>query len=41
MSYVEPMEEVGLSSKEKALKRSRGRNFDPIVTKLGTHVVLS
>ena len=33
MSYVEPIEEAGLSSKEKALKRSRGLNFYPIITK--------
>ena len=41
MGYVAPIEEAGLSSKEKALKRSRGRNFDPIVTKLGTNVGVS
>ena len=40
MSYVESIEETGLSSNEKALKHSRGRNFDPIVTKLGSHVGL-
>ena len=31
---------VGLSSKGKARKHSRGRNCDPIVTKLGTNVGL-
>ena len=29
---------AGLSLKEKTVKYSRGRNFDPVVTKLGTHV---
>ena len=38
MSYVEPKEEAWLSSKEKALKRLRGGNFDPIDTNNGTHV---
>ena len=40
MSYVKPIEKAELSSKEKALKRSRGRNFGMIVTKLGSHVDL-
>ena len=40
MSYVESIEEVGLSSKEKALKCFRGRNFHPIITKLAIHVGL-
>ena len=40
MSYVAPIGEVGLSSKENPLKHSRGRNFDPIVFKLGTNVGL-
>ena len=40
MSYVASIEEAGLSSNQKALKRSRGRNFDPIVIKYGTNVGL-
>ena len=32
--------EAGLSSKEKAIKHSRGRNIHPIVTKLGINVCL-
>ena len=40
MSYVEPIEEAGISSKEKALKRSRGRNFYSIITKLSTFIGL-
>ena len=31
------IEVVGLSSKEKALVHDRGRNFDPIIIKLGTY----
>ena len=31
---------AGLSSKEKSVRHSRGRNFDPIVFKIGTHVGL-
>ena len=40
MSNVEPIGAAGLSSKEKTKILSRGRNFDPIVTKLGTQVGL-
>ena len=36
MSHVALIGEAGLSCKEKALKHSRGRNFNPIVSKLGT-----
>ena len=32
--------ETGLSSKEKPLKHSRGRNFDWIVLKFHTHIGL-
>ena len=38
MGYVTLTVEAGLSSKEKPLKHSRGRNFDYIVTKFHTHV---
>ena len=31
---------AGLSLKEKNVKYSRGHNFDPIITKLGTNVGL-
>ena len=33
-----PIEGRRLSSKEKALVHDRGRNFDPILIKLGTNV---
>ena len=35
-----PIKEAGLSSKEKSLKHSRGRNFEWIFIKLYTHVIL-
>ena len=38
MVYVASIEGAGLSYKEKALKHSRGCNFDCIVTKLDTHI---
>ena len=31
---------AGLSSKEKSGRHDRGRNFDPIVTKISPHVAL-
>ena len=37
MSYVASIGVARLSSKEKTLIHDRGRNFDPIVTKLGTN----
>ena len=37
MNYVAPIEGAGLSSKEKALKHSRGRKFNWIVIKFYTH----
>ena len=40
MGYVTPIVEAGLSSKEKLLKHSRGRNFNWIVTKFHTYVGL-
>ena len=40
MGYVTPVVETGLSSKEKAIKHTRGRNIHPIVTKLGINVGL-
>ena len=38
LSYVALIGGPGLSSKEKDLKHSRGRNFDLIIPKLGTNV---
>ena len=38
MGYVLPIEEAGLSSKEKAIKYSSGRNIYLIVTELDTHL---
>ena len=38
ISYVIPIEEAELSSKEKPSKHSRGRNFNCIVFKFHTHV---
>ena len=38
--YVTPIVEAGLSSKEKAIKYSIGRNIHPIATKLGINVGL-
>ena len=38
MGYVTPIGEAGLSSKEKPMKHSRGRNSDWIFTKFHTHV---
>ena len=38
MGYVTPIEEAGLSSEDKPLKHSRGRNFNLIVIKFHTHV---
>ena len=40
MVYMTPIEEAGLSSKEKPLKSSRGRIFDQIIFKFHTHVGL-
>ena len=37
-SYVVQIGAAGLSSKEKSRRHSRGRNFDPIVFKIGTNV---
>ena len=41
MEYVAQIVEAGLSSREKAIKPSSGRNIYPIVIKLGTHVSLN
>ena len=38
LSYVASIEVKILSSKEKALVRDRGRNFDLIILKLGINV---
>ena len=38
--YVAQIGAAGLSSKEKSGRHTRGRNFDPIVFKIGTHVGL-
>ena len=35
MGHVAPIVRAGLLFKVKALKRSRDRNFDPIITKIG------
>ena len=40
MCYVALIEEAGLSSKEKLIKHSRGRNIHSIITKLGKFVGL-
>ena len=41
MGHVTPIEEAGLSSKEKAIKHSLGRNIHPINIKLGIHIGLT
>ena len=38
LGYVALIEEAELSSKEKVIKHSRGRNINRIVTKLNIHV---
>ena len=40
ISYVALIGTASLSSKEKSCQHSRGRNFDPIVFKIGTNVSL-
>ena len=40
MNYVAPIEGAGISSKEKTMNHSGGRNFNWIVIKLYTHVGL-
>ena len=40
MSYVDPTEETGLSSKEKDLKCIRGRSFYRFMTKISIFVGL-
>ena len=38
-SYMEPIESAGHSRKENIKNLSRGRNFDQLLTKLGTQEV--
>ena len=40
ISYVAQIRAAGLSSKEKSVRHSKGRNLDPIIFKIGTHVGL-
>ena len=40
MAYVTLIEGAGLSSKENAIKHSRGHNIHSIVIKVSIHVVL-
>ena len=40
ISYAAQIGTAGLSSKEKSVRHSRGRNFDPIAFKIGTHLGL-